>query len=119
MAIAAAAAQVHPSPPPPERRTVACTHLAWTAVMCLFLTSLWLFFLGLTAKEIGRLACGEGRAVVTAAYKFVYVAEVTLVLVLPFGLLVALMKARAQAAAAATDVVATKVRKGDPFFLAR
>ena len=86
--------------------------------MCLFLASLWLFFLGLTANKIGRLACGEGRAVVTTAHKFVYVAEVTLVLVLPFGLLVALMKARAQAAAA-TDVVATKVRKGDPFFLAR
>jgi hypothetical protein len=47
MAIAAAAAQVHPSPPQPARRTVAwlqCTHLTWSAVICLLLASLWLYF---------------------------------------------------------------------------
>lgn len=117
MAIAAAAAQVHPWPPPPARRTVAwlaCTHLACTAVICLFLASLWLFFWGLATKEIGWLACGEGCAVVTVGFKVVYVAGVTLVLVLPFSLLVARMMARAQAAAAvtvvaaATDIEATK-----------
>ena len=121
MTIAAAAAQVHPLPPPPARRTVAwsaCTHLAWSAVICLLPASLWLYFWGLATKEIGRLACGEGCAVVTAAYKVVSVAAgVTLALVLPFNvLLMALMMARAKAAAAAaataTDIEATKVRNG-------
>jgi hypothetical protein len=106
MAIAAAAAQVHPSPPQPARRTVAwlqCTHLAWSAVICLLLASLWLY-----------LGC-----VVTTAYKVVYVAMVTLMLVLPVSLLGALMMSRAKAAAAvpvaaaATDIEATKVRKGN------
>ena len=41
------------------------------------------------------MPAARGCAVFTTAYKVVYVAEVTLVLVLPFGLLVALMKARA------------------------
>ena len=113
MTIAAAAAQVHPLPPPPARRTVAwsaCTHLAWSAVICLLLANLWLYFWGLATKEIGRLACGEGCAVVTAAYKVVYVAAVTLMLVLPVSLLGALMMSRAKAAAAvpvapaATDI---------------
>jgi hypothetical protein len=106
MAIDAAAAQVHPSPPQPARRTVAwlqCTHLAWSAVICLLLASLWLY-----------LGC-----VVTTAYKVVYVAMVTLMLVLPVSLLGALMMSRAKAAAAvpvaaaATDIEATKVRKGN------
>ncbi|CAD6245059.1 unnamed protein product [Miscanthus lutarioriparius] len=119
MAIVAAAAQVHPSPPPPARHTVAwlvCTHLAWSTVICLLLTSLWLYFWGMATKEIGRFACGEGCAVVTAAYKVVYVAGVTLMLVLPFSLLGALMMSRAKAAAAvpvaaaaATDI--TKVQE--------
>jgi hypothetical protein len=106
MAIDAAAAQVHPSPPQPARRTVAwlqCTHLAWSAVICLLLASLWLY-----------LGC-----VVTTAYKVVYVAMVTLMLVLPVSLLGALMMSCAKAAAAvpvaaaATDIEATKVRKGN------
>jgi hypothetical protein len=54
--------------------------------------------------------------VVTAAYKVVSIAaRVTLVLVLPFNmLLMALMMARTQAAAAATatDIEATKVQNG-------
>ena len=120
----AAAAAVHPLPPPLARLTVAwlaCTHLALAAVdavFCLFLASMWLLFWGLATKEIGRLACGEGCAVVTAAYKVVSVAAgVTLALVLPFNvLLMALMMARAKAAAAAaataTDIEATKVRNG-------
>ncbi|OQU80434.1 hypothetical protein SORBI_3007G128100 [Sorghum bicolor] len=74
---------------------------------------MWLFFLGLATNEIGRLACGEGCAVVTAAYNLVSVAAgVTVVLVLPFSvsvLLMASMMARAQAAATtATDIEATK-----------
>jgi hypothetical protein len=106
MAIDAAAAQVHPSPPQPARRTVAwlqCTHLAWSAVICLLLASLWLY-----------LGC-----VVTTAYKVVYVAMVTLMLVLPVSLLGALMMSCAKAAAAvpvaaaATDIEAPKVRKGN------
>jgi hypothetical protein len=67
------------------------------------LASLWLY-----------LGC-----VVTTAYKVVYVAMVTLMLVLPVSLLGALMMSRAKAAAAvpvaaaATDIEATKVRKGN------
>ncbi|CAD6341707.1 unnamed protein product [Miscanthus lutarioriparius] len=54
---------------------------------------MWLLFWGQATKEIGRLAFGEGCAVVTTAYKVVSVAVgVTFVLVLPFSvLLLALM----------------------------
>lgn len=123
MAVATAAAEAHPSPPPPARRTwLAWIRLAWAvvdAVVCLLVASLWLFYWGLATLEIGQLACGWGCAVVTTTYKLLYVAGTTLALVLPFSMLVEHMLARERAAAvvppaaAATDIEAAKVRKGE------
>ncbi|KAF8702041.1 hypothetical protein HU200_033385 [Digitaria exilis] len=115
--MAAAAAAVHPVPtsPPPARRVVApwmrnrLAMAAAAAVVCLFMASMWLLFGGRITVEVGQLACGQDCPVVLAASKVVHVAAVTLVLLLPFSVLLSLML-WVRAAGAATDIETATVR---------
>ncbi|KAL6661495.1 hypothetical protein ACP70R_000879 [Stipagrostis hirtigluma subsp. patula] len=86
---------VLPSPAPEATKAAAARRIvaglprsrlaaaAADAVICLFLASLWLLPAGALASGVGRVACGEGCAVVAAASKVILGAAVSCALVSP------------------------------------
>ncbi|KAL6598585.1 hypothetical protein ACP70R_046284 [Stipagrostis hirtigluma subsp. patula] len=95
-----------PSPAPEATRAAAARRIvaglarsrgrlaaaAADAVICLFLASMWLLPAGQLVSDVGRLACGEGCALVAAAFKVLRGAAISFALVSPVAVLLLLIR---------------------------